>query len=158
MVQLMKASMKDCSLLHKMQVLSFQSLLEKYKDVDTNPGAESIERVKERMKQVYTDYYLISVQKAMVGGIRIIRLQNDLCRISPMFILPEFQGNGYAQEVIKEIERLYPQTIMWTLDTIKEESLLCHLYEKMGYKATGKEEKLQENLTIKYYCKQTKNT
>jgi GNAT superfamily N-acetyltransferase len=70
-----------------------------------------------------------------------------------MFILPEFQGQGFAQQAIKAAEALYPQAEGWQLDTIKEERKLCHLYEKMGYKRTGKEEVLQDNMTIVYFAK-----
>jgi hypothetical protein len=48
---------------------------------------------------------------------------------------------------------LYPQAEGWQLDTIKGETKLCHLYEKIGYKRTGKEEVLQDNITIVYYAK-----
>jgi len=153
MINLIKASVNDCSLIHKMQVLSFKSLLEKYKDKDTNPGAESLERIIERMKQNFTDYYLIRLNAIVIGAIRVVKIPENICRIAPLFILPEFQGNGYAQKAIEEVEKLYPQANMWKLDTIKQESKLCHLYEKMGYQTTGREEKLQENLTITYYAK-----
>ena len=52
-----------------------------------------------------------------------------------------------------QVEALYPQANSWELDTIKEEAKLCHLYEKMGYKRTGKEEALQDNMVIVYYSK-----
>ncbi len=105
------------------------------------------------MKQGFTDYYFIQFNNENIGAIRIVRLQEHIFRISPMFILPEFQGKGLAQQTINAIEALYPQAEGWQLDTIKEETKLCHLYEKMGYKRTGKEEVLQDNMTIVYYAK-----
>ena len=60
-----------------------------------------------------------------------------------------------AQETLYEIEKIYPQTVHWTLDTIKEEAKLCHLYEKMGYRTTGQEECIQQNMTIVFYEKRT---
>lgn len=155
MIKFKKANIEDCKQIHSMQVQSFQSLFTKYNDIDTNPAAESIDRIIQRMNQDFTDYYLIKIEDKTIGAIRIVRLNNDICRISPMFILPEYQGNGYAQQVIKDIELLYPQTRGWQLDTIKEEDKLCHLYEKMGYKRTGKEEIIQKNMTIVYYTKST---
>ena len=120
MIYLKKANLEDCALIHSMQVSAFKELLHKYKDVDTNPGAESVERIIIRMKQDFTDYYLIQVHQQNIGAIRIIRRQDRSCRISPMFLVPEFQGRGYAQQVVLEVEKLYPQVTIWSLDTIKE--------------------------------------
>ena len=152
-VTLKKANIADCAEIHAMQVKSFKVLLDKYKDISTNPGAEPIERIIERMNQDFTDYYFIKFETKHIGAIRIVRLHNNICRISPMFILPEFQGKGYAQQAIMQVEALYPQANSWELDTIKEEAKLCHLYENMGYKRTGKEEALQDNMVIVYYSK-----
>jgi len=152
-VTLKKAGIADCAEIHAMQVKSFKALLDKYNDVGTNPGAESIERIITKMNQDCTDYYFIQLKNENIGVIRIVRLPNHICRISPMFILPEFQGKGYAQQAIIGIETLYSQATGWQLDTIKEEPQLCYLYEKMGYRRTGKEEALQENMTIIYFAK-----
>lgn len=153
MINLHKATVDDCREIHELQIKSFEELLTKYNDTKTNPGAESYERILERFNQDFTDYYLIQYNNMNVGAIRIVRFDVDVCRISPMFILPEYQGNGVAQQAIQAVELLYPHAKSWTLDTIKEEEKLCHLYEKMGYKKTGKEEKLQEDMTIIYYAK-----
>lgn len=153
MINLRKANIDDCSLIHEMQIKSFKLLLEKYQDHDTNPGAESLERVMTKMRQNTTDYYLIQNETMVIGAIRVVKLLENICRISPMFILPEYQGKGYAQQVIEEVEKQYPLVNTWKLDTIKQESKLCHLYEKMGYQKTGKEEEFQENLTIIHYSK-----
>ena len=58
-------------------------------------------------------------------------------RLSPMFILPQFQGRGYAQEAIRQAEKIHGER-GWELDTILQEERLVHLYEKMGYRKTGK--------------------
>lgn len=152
-ILLQRALMKDCKQIHEMQIVSFDELLEKYKDYKTNPGAESIVKIEQRMAQDCTDYYFVSLDDKNIGAIRVVRLKNSICRISPMFLLPEYQGKGYAQQVIRKTEMLYPEAKGWELDTIKQETKLCHLYEKMGYKAIGKEEDIKECMTIIYYIK-----
>lgn len=152
-IKLQKAYISDCEEIYKIQVKSFKHLLDKYDDINTNPGAEPLEKIIGRIKQEFTDYYFIQLDGKNIGAIRILRLKGNICRISPMFILPEFQGNGFAQQTIKTVEALYSQADSWQLDTIKEETKLCHLYEKMGYKRTGKEEVIQDNITIVYYSK-----
>lgn len=105
------------------------------------------------MRQDETDYYFIRFNGKTIGAIRVVRLPDSTCRISPMFILPAFQGRGLAQQTLACVEQFHSDALGWQLDTIKEEPRLCHLYEKMGYKRTGREEQLQENMTIVFYAK-----
>lgn len=93
------------------------------------------------------------LDETKIGVVRVVRLSDRICRISPMFILPEYQNNGYAQQALSVVEKLYPNADEWQLDTIKEESKLCYLYEKCGYIPTGKEEIIKDGMTIVYYSK-----
>ena len=157
MIELKKAEPQDCGQIHAMQAEAFAELLEKYHDTATNPGAEPVEKVAMRMAQDTTDYYLILTAGTPIGAARVQRLSGDVCRVSPIFILPAFQGRGYAQEAMRGLEALYPQAKTWRLDTIREEEKLCHLYEKLGYRRTGREEVLQPFMTIVYYEKTAEN-
>ena len=150
---LKKAVVADSRKIHEMQVLSFKALLEKYSDYDTNPGAETLEKVKWRFSLDNVDQYLICFEGEEIGYIRIHCLDEDTCRLSRMFILPDFHGNGHAQTAIKQAEELYPKANKWTLDTIKQESKLCHLYEKMGYRLTGVEKNIKQGMDIVDYAK-----
>ena len=107
------------------------------------------------MAQDTTDYYFIRAEGRPIGAARVQRLPEDACRVSPIFILPAFQGKGYAQAAMRALEELYPQARTWRLDTIREEAKLCHLYEKLGYRRTGREEILQPGMTIVYYEKRS---
>lgn len=153
LVQLLKADANDCRQIHQMQIKAFAYLLDKYHDYTTNPAAEPLEKIIQRIRQAFTDYYFIQLGGENIGAIRVVRLHNAACRISPMFILPEFQGKGYAQQAIKNAESLYPEACRWELDTIKQEPKLRYLYEKMGYVTTGKEEDIQPGMTIIFYEK-----
>mgnify|MGYP001079342450 FL=1 len=154
MIELKKAEPQDCGAIHAMQVEAFAELLEKYRDTATSPGAEPLERIEARMAQDATDYYLILAEGRQIGAARVQRLPENVCRVSPIFILPAFQGKGYAQAAMEALEEMYPQAAAWRLDTTKEEAKLCHLYEKLGYRRTGQEEVLQPGMTIAYYAKQ----
>ncbi len=153
-IKLDKADESNAKEIYEMQIVSFKPLLEKYQDYEINPGNEKIERVIEKLRQEHTDYYLIKADEVMVGAIRIVRLNSGLtCRISPIFILPKFQGNGIAQNAMKIAESLYPDATKWVLDTIKQEDRNCYLYEKIGYVKTGRIEVINEKMTIVYYEK-----
>ncbi len=147
-IQLRKATIEDCEQIHRMQVASFRALLEKYHDLETNPGAEPRSRVVERMEQPFTDYYIILLNDTEIGAIRVVRRSEDVCRVAQLFILPEFQGRGYAQQAMLITETLYPLVTVWQLDTIMQEEKLCYLYEKLGYRRTGETETIQPGMDI----------
>ena len=50
-------------------------------------------------------------------------------------------------------ESLYPNAGRWELDTILQEQKLCHLYEKMGYRKTGKTQRIKDGMDIVFYAK-----
>lgn len=152
-ISLEKAGIQDCVQIHKMQIIAFKPLLDKYQDYDTNPGAEPVERIQKRIEQSSTSHYFIQLQSQIIGQIRIDQLDETTYRIAQMFVLPEFQGKGYAQQAILQVEALYPNAVRWELDTIKQETKLRHLYEKMGYKLTGKEHAIKNGMDIIYYAK-----
>lgn len=151
-VTLRKASLEDAGQLHEMQRRSFSQLLQKYQDYETNPAAERLEKTVERLHRAGSDYYFIMVNGEKTGAIRAQRQEADCYRIG-LYILPEYQGNGYAQQALSAIENLYPHAKSWNLDTIRQEPKLCHLYEKMGYCRTGKENTVKEGMTLVFYEK-----
>ncbi len=153
-VELLRADIGDAKELHAMQIKAFEKLLEKYQDFDTNPANECVEKVEARLKQDFTFYYFICIGQQKVGAIRIVdkKEAGKNKRISPIFIMPEFQGKGIAQEAIRLCEEMHGNG-NWELDTILQESKNCYLYEKMGYRQIGKTEVINERLTLTLYEK-----
>ena len=151
-ISLRKATYEDCHLLHSIQVKSFVELLQKYNDFDSNPAAESIDKIEQRFQQPYTDYYLILSGDTTLGMLRVCNFGVN-CRLSPICILPEYRGRGFAGQAILEMEKLYPDAILWKLDTIAQEEHLCRLYESLGYRKTGKTETIQVGMDLIYYEK-----
>lgn len=153
-ITLLRANIDDAEELHAMQTESFKELLDKYQDFDTSPANESIEKVAVLLKQDFTYYYFICIGLQKTGAIRIIDKKEDgkPKRISPLFILPEFQGRGIAQKAIRLCEEIHGSA-EWELETILQEPKNCHLYEKMGYRQTGKTKVINERLTLVFYEK-----
>lgn len=152
-VELVQAGLPDAQTISDMQKKSFQKLLEHCRDYDTNPGAESIQKIIARMEQRETQYYSIRHNQMNVGAIRVICMDGGtLCRISPIFILPEERNKEYAQETLRTLEGMYtPQK--WILDTILEEKGNCYVYEKAGYRQTGEVKTLKEGMHLVHYEK-----
>jgi ribosomal protein S18 acetylase RimI-like enzyme len=152
-VILQKANREDMRELWQMQVDAFKGLLAKYHDDDMSPAAESYERILQKFDFTGTTYYFIVADGKRVGGIRIIdKKDGSRKRISPIWIMPEFRNLGFAQQAILEAERIYGED-NWSLDTILQEKGNLHLYEKLGYRQTGKIEKISDLMDIVYYEK-----
>lgn len=154
MVELRKATVEDAQCIWEMQIKSFKSLLDKYKDYDTNPGAEALDKVIARLNHCATYFYLILKDGIIVGAIRVVDdgKTGERKRIAPIFVLPEYQGQGVAHKAIVLAEEIHGSSF-WELDTILQEPGNCYLYEKMGYRQTGKTEKVDDNLTLVFYQK-----
>ncbi|MBA2176092.1 GNAT family N-acetyltransferase [Halobacillus locisalis] len=151
-VRLEKATVPDAQSIFDIQVEAFMPLLDKYKDHDTNPANETVERVISRINNPDGAFYKIVADQKLVGAICILWKEDVHFWISPMFILPSYQGRGVAQKAITLVEERYPQATTWELATIIEERN-CYLYEKMGYDKTGVSKKLNDHATLIFYKK-----
>lgn len=152
-IKLVRATLKDAVCIHEMKYKAFLPLYEKYHDDETNPAKEAIDKTIRLLQQKATDYLLIEWEDKRVGAVRVQDKGNEIYRISPIFILPEFQNKGIAQGVFKVLFASYPDAKVWRLDTILQEKGNCHLYEKMGFVRTGKEEKINDQMTLIDYEK-----
>ncbi|SLJ96798.1 MULTISPECIES: GNAT family N-acetyltransferase [unclassified Paenibacillus] len=152
-ISLSKAGLKEASIIHEMQIKAFMPLLNKYKDYETNPSNQTVEQIEDRINQSYTDYHLIREANIPVGAIRIVKKENKIYRVSPVFILPDYQGRGIAQKVFSMIEDRYSDARIWELATISEEQRNCYLYEKLGYRQKGDTKQINDKMTIVIYEK-----
>lgn len=152
-VYLQKASVQQAEIIRKMQTEAFAGLLEKYQDHDISPAAESLERVREKFEQPGSAYYFIMEEETVVGAVRVVdRSDGSRKRISPIWIMPAYRNRGYAQQAFARIEQLYGPD-HWCLDTILQEEGNIHLYEKLGYRRTGKIDHIHENMDIVFFEK-----
>lgn len=98
--------------------------------------------------------YLLRHSDSIVGEVRVVDTKepNKCKRISPLFIMKEFRGRGYAQQAIQLAEEIHGSS-GGELDTILQEKGNCHLYEKLGYKQTGETKVVNERMTLVFYHK-----
>lgn len=152
-INLKKIDISECEKLWKMQVEAFSELLEKYQDYDTSPANEPMSSVEERLRQPFTYYYFIMDGETAVGAVRVVNMKDgSQKRISPIFIMKEYRGKGYAQAAITAAEKLHGCK-NWSLGTILQEAGNCYLYEKMGYHRTGETTEINERMIIIGYEK-----
>ena len=153
-INLIVAEFKDLNTILQMQKEAFSELYAKYQDTETSLATEKYEDILFRFNQPETTYCFITADNIKVGVIRIVDCKDDVTRkrISPIFIMSEYRNKGYAQQAIKEAERIHGEQ-HWKLDTILQEKGNCYLYEKLGYHQTGKTEQINDKMTIVYYEK-----
>ena len=153
-IKLTKAKFEDLDTILQMQKEAFSELYAKYQDTETSPATEKYENILFRFNQPETTYYFITAYNVKVGVIRIVDCKDGVTRkrISPIFIMPDYRNQGYAQQAIKEAERIHGKQ-HWKLDTILQEKGNCYLYEKLGYHQTGKTEQINDKMTIVFYEK-----
>lgn len=146
----------DADTVFMIQQAAYKPLYEKYQDDSTNPYMETKQTVLRKYTREGTAGYIFTLDGASVGAVRIHVDHAKKCsRVSALCVLPQFQGRGIAQKALLEIEKLYPDIERWFLDTIQEEPGNCHLYEKIGYKKTGKTEMINEKMTLIFYEKKS---
>ena len=148
----------DIDIVFEIQRAAYKPLYEKYHDDDTSPYMESKEKTLHKYTRRGTKGYLFYKEGVPVGTVRIyINPETKSGRVSALGVLPRYQGQGIAREALLEIERIHSDVKIWNLDTILQEAGNCHLYEKIGYKRTGKIEEINEKMTLVYYEKQKEN-
>lgn len=154
MIQLERIGLKEAETLWKMQVEAFADLYEKYRDEETSPAREGLDKVVMRLNQRFTFYYFIVRNGQIVGAIRIVDKKGEgkPKRISPIFVMSEYRNQGIAQEAIRAAEEIHGQND-WELETILQEPGNCHLYEKMGYRRVDAPVVVNEYLTLVKYRK-----
>ena len=153
-IQLELIPISDAETYRQMQQRAFAELLERYRDYDTNPACETPARTRAKFTQPGRVYYYICHGDTRVGAISVVDPGTPARpkRISPLFILPEYQRRGFAQAAIREAERLHGAH-GWMLATIAQEAGNRHLYEKMGYHRNGWESAVNERMTLIGYEK-----
>ena len=89
-IELIKATENDAVQICEMQKIAFSELLNRYKDFETNPANEPLDKVTARLRQPFTYFYLIKSDGEVVGAIRVVdkKSKEEAKRISPLFILP----------------------------------------------------------------------
>lgn len=157
-IELVLATAEDAELLHRLQTEAFMPLYEKYRDDETSPAKETLEKITWKITEPDGEFYVIYLGEKAVGGIRIRHhdgktILKNVNWISPVFVIPAFQNRGIAGKVIQKVFELYPETITWRLDTIKQEAGNCHLYEKCGFVKIGAEHVINERMTLIDYAK-----
>ena len=134
---------------------AYQPLLEKYHDEKENPANKTIDDIKCDLQRKRSDAYLLVLNEKPIGYVRVGERATGEFSISDLAILPKYQGNGYAQHLLIEIEKIYNTAKKWSLVTIKEEAKDCYLYEKLGYVQKSILKEVNKSMHFVIYVKES---
>ena len=148
----MRAKQEDAEKLLEIQKGAFKEALELYKDYDTNPMFEKLEKISYKIENHY--YYKIIADGRIIGGVHAYKKAEFHYYINRIFIHPDFENLGIGKKSIEFIENLEEcsDAEIWTLETPHKSFKNHYFYEKLGYVRTGEEE-LNENLKLIYFKK-----
>jgi len=153
-VKVIEFKESDIDRVFEIQQAAYKPLYEKYHDDDSNPYIESKEKVLHKYIRSGTKGYLFVLDGVPVGAVRInFYPESQSGQVSALGVLPQYQGEGIAQQALLKIEEMHKEVKHWFLDTILQEEGNCHLYEKLGYKRTGKIEVINDRMSLVYYKK-----
>ncbi|MGV2940443.1 GNAT family N-acetyltransferase [Mesobacillus sp. LC4] len=150
-ISLAKASVEDAEELLALQREVFMPLYKRYKDHETSPVTQTMERFTARFER--GTYFKVLYEGELAGSVFVYEKSPGLMRLHIINILEKHHNKGIAQNVMKRLEIMYPEADAWELDTILTEKRNCYLYEKMGYKQTGEAKVINKDLTIIRYRK-----
>ncbi len=153
-IEIVSVKESDVDTVFGIQRAAYKPLYEKYHDGDLNPYMECRETVLRKYMRTGTKGYLFLLNGEPVGAVRIIVYpESKSAKVSALGVLPQYQGRGIAQQALLKIEKIHNNVERWFLDTILQEAGNCHLYEKIGYKRTGKIQVINEKMTLVFYEK-----
>ena len=152
-MEVIKFSEEYINEVFRIQREAYKPLFEKYQDIATNPYMETRENVLQKYTKPGTQGYIFIENGVAVGAVRII-MRGDVCKVSALAVLPEYQNRGIAQRALKEIETIHSNCNCWMLDTILQEKGNCHLYDKLGYSQVGDPKVINDKLTLVDYIKE----
>ncbi|QPC48093.1 GNAT family N-acetyltransferase [Mangrovibacillus cuniculi] len=139
-IKISRATLEDIPTLTRVMEKTFRAeadmLLGKdTTDSDSNilpPGFDSVSANEYMWREL--DYYKVSQNQELIGGIIVTITGRQYGRIDRIFINPEYQGAGIGSYAMKHVEALYPNVRLWDLETSARQLSNHHFYEKLGFK------------------------
>jgi len=153
-LQLILAAAVDAQDMLTMQKVCFKKHFERYHDLES-PYNDTLEKMLVRINFEKGCYLKIVYMNKLVGGVWVFEKDWKVFHIGIIYILPEYQSKGIGQKVLEMVENYHTDAKFWELDCPEDLSMNRRCYEKAGYKLTGENKIINENLSLVYYRKES---
>ena len=131
-LQLLKAGTSDALTLNCISKQSFDSDVEV--GAPSAGGPPGYMSLKFHMKMARSNHLYKLVDNGLIAGGAILFPDGDTLNISRIFISPEHFHKGYGMYMMQEIEAMFPEVKVFTLDTPAWNNRTNSFYRKLGYK------------------------
>ena len=131
-LQLLKAGTSDALTLNCISKQSFDSDVEV--GAPSAGGPPGYMSLKFHMKMARSNHLYKLVDNGLIAGGAILFPEGDTLNISRIFISPEHFHKGYGMYMMQEIEAMFPEVKVFTLDTPAWNNRTNSFYRKLGYK------------------------
>jgi ribosomal protein S18 acetylase RimI-like enzyme len=125
-----RASSSDLSVILDIQKKAFRSEAVLYQNFNIQPLTQTLEEMVDECKGKV-------VLKAVVGGeiVGSVRANMDEgnCWVNKLVVLPEYQKRGIGENLLREVEKHFPNTKKFSLATGAKSESNIRLYLKVGY-------------------------
>lgn len=140
-----KATLKDLKEILDLQHFAYITEANRFNNMNIEPLTETLdELIKEYEKGIVLK---MVIDNKIIGSVRGY-IDNDTLHINKLMVHQSFRGNGYAKELIRKIEELYPNK-RYELFTSTRSIENINLYQKLGYKIF-KYKKIDNDLEFVY--------
>ena len=134
---LRKAEKNEICLLAEMSKVAFHS--DELIGMDANDGPPGYDSAAwhTAMYENGCLYTYLNEDGIPVGG-AVLYDQDDKVIIGRVFISPLYHRQGYGIRLMKDIEKFFPEAVVFELDTPLNNIRTNALYQKLGYEETGR--------------------
>ncbi|MGW6277484.1 tRNA (guanosine(37)-N1)-methyltransferase TrmD [Kribbella sp. NPDC055071] len=135
-VRVLPATEADAGEIHTLQLASFLSEGLIYDDFSIPPLTEGVDAVVARLKRGGT---LKAVAGTRIVGSVQLTVDGPVGHIERLVVAPDWQGRGLGARLLRVAEQLAPAEVTsYQLDTGAESDRNLGLYQKAGYRETGR--------------------
>lgn len=139
---------KECETIRNLMIKIHDDEVEKWFKDGGNPNIPGFDSIEMQKYHTWDDkYFKIIYEDKIIGVTLISSTGREHGRIDRLYILPEYQGQGFGSAILKLIEESFPKIKIWALETTQRSPRNHHFYEKNGYAL------IYEDGEDKYYCK-----
>lgn len=147
------AKPEDAIEIYEVQKLAYREQLEMYKDCETDPAVEGIDWILFKIK--HHIYYKIICDGKIIGEVDIYQHKRSPLHyeMNGIFIHPDYQNRGIGEKAIRFVENEFKEAKVWTTWIPHKIEKNHYFYGKVGYRKTGVQEKIMDNLILVQYEK-----
>lgn len=133
-IRIEKAAFNDLKEILSLQKLAFQTEAEAHGNYDIQPLKQTYESICEDF-ETYT-FLKATIANRIIASVKS-RINEGTVWVGKLIVSPDFRRKGLGKQLLKEVEKLYPEAIRFQLFTAASSIHNIRLYESVGYKLIG---------------------